>query len=29
MVFGGNAVDRYFAPAEIKDLLQLTERLAA
>ena len=28
-VFGRNAVDRFFAPAEIKDLVALTEQLAA
>jgi len=28
-VFGRNAVDRYFSPAEIRGLLELTERLAA
>ncbi len=28
-VFGRNAVDRYFTPAEIKDLVELTDRLAA
>ncbi len=28
-VFGRNAVDRYFSPAEIRGLLDLTERLAA
>lgn len=27
-VFGRNAVDRYFSPAEIRGLLELTERLA-
>ena len=27
--FGRNAVDRYFSPAEVRDILDLTERLAA
>ncbi len=27
--FGRNAVDRYFSPAEVRDILNLTERLAA
>jgi type I restriction enzyme R subunit len=28
-VFGRNAVDRYFSPAEIRGLLEMTELLAA
>jgi len=28
-VFGRNAVDRYFSPAEVRDILTLTEKLAA
>ena len=28
-VFGRNAVDRYFSPAEVRDILDLTEKLAA
>ena len=28
-VFGRNAVDRFFSPAEVRDILDLTERLAA
>ncbi len=28
-VFGRNAVDRYFNPAEVREILDLTERLAA
>ena len=28
-VFGRNAVDRYFSPAEVREILDLTEKLAA
>lgn len=28
-IFGRNAVEKYFTPAEIRELLQLTEKLAA
>jgi hypothetical protein len=28
-IFGRNAVEKYFTPGEIKDLLQLTNALAA
>jgi hypothetical protein len=28
-VFGRNAVDRYFSPAEVRDIRKLTEKLAA
>lgn len=28
-VFGRNAVDRYFSPAEVHEILDLTEKLAA
>jgi len=28
-VFGRNAVDRYFSPAEVRDILNLTDKLAA
>jgi hypothetical protein len=28
-IFGRNAVDRYFTPAEIRELLDLAQRLAA
>lgn len=28
-VFGRNAVDRYFSSAEVREILDLTERLAA